>query len=148
MPTRSHTPMLTMKTKLFFPFAAALLVLGGCASAPSPEAPQDTTKYTIENTDKFVMLDKPTQVSVTCTGLKERILPDGRMEVVANVKNREAHPLQVQVNCVFKDDQGFSTGDETAFQTIALPQKSTEVVRFTAANAAAKKYTIRVRQAK
>ena len=140
-----------MTTKHLFPIAAAtaaLLLFAGCASEPGPAAPQDSTKYTIENTDKFVLLDKPTQMSVTCTGLKERTLPDGRMEVVANVKNREDHPLHVQVNCVFKDDQGFSTGDETAFQTISLEEKSTEVVRFTAANALAKKYTIRVRQAK
>jgi uncharacterized protein YcfL len=127
---------------------ATLLLLAGCATEPGPFMPQDTTKYTVENTEKFVLLDKPTQVSITCTGLQERMLPDGRMEVVANVKNRENRRLQVQINCVFKDEQGFTTGDETPFQNLILAENSTETVRFTAMNALAKRYTIRVRQAR
>lgn len=133
---------------LAFLAAAALALLGGCASEPGPFTPKDTTKYTVENTEKFVLLDKPTQTSVTCTGLQERLLADGRLEVVANVKNRENRRIQVQANCVFKDEQGFSTGDETPFQTLILAENSTEAVRFTAMNAQARKYTIRVRQAR
>jgi uncharacterized protein YcfL len=108
----------------------------------------DTTKYTIESTDKFVLLDQPAQVSVTCTGLQERILPDGRLEVVANVKNRENRRIEVQVNCVFKDEQGVSTGDETPFRNLILAQSSTEAVQFTSINNLARKYTIRVREAR
>ena len=123
-------------------------MLAGCATEPGPYTPQDTTKYTVENTEKFVLLDKPTQISVTCTGLQERLLPDGRLEVVANVKNREARRIQVQIQCVFKDEQRFSTGDETAWQTLILAGNSTEAVRFPAMNAQAKTYEIRVRQAR
>jgi uncharacterized protein YcfL len=126
----------------------ALAMLAGCATEPGPFTPQDTTKYTVENTEKFVLLDKPTQVSITCTGLQERLLPDGRLEVVANVKNREARRIQVQIQCVFKDEQRVSTGDETAWQTLILAENSTEAVRFTAANPQAKTYEIRVRQAR
>ena len=135
------------KTSLLLAATAGLVLLVGCAT-PGPFTPQDTTRYTIENTEKFVLLDKPTQVSVTCTGLQERTLADGRLEVVANVKNREARRLQVQINAVFKDEKGFSTGDETPFQTLILAENSTEAVRFTAMNTLAKKYTIRVRQAR
>ena len=138
-----------LKTILLLPAAAALALFAGCATAePGPFPPHDTTKYTLENTDRFVALDKPVQFSVTCTGLQERVLADGRLEVVANVKNRENRRLQVQVDCVFKDDQGFSTGDETPFQTLVLAENSTEAVRFTAMNTLAKKYTVRVRQAR
>ncbi|HEX2854414.1 MAG TPA: YcfL family protein [Opitutaceae bacterium] len=128
--------------------ATGIVFLGGCATEPGPFAPQDTTKYTLENTTTFVLLDKQTQNSVTCTGLQERPLADDRLEVVANVKNRENRRIQVQVNCVFKDAQGFSTGDETPFQTLILAENSTEAVRFTSMNALAKKYTVRVRQAR
>ena len=140
-----------MKHKLIFlsATAAVLALFAGCATPPpGPFAPLDTTKFTLENTDKFVLLDQPAQYSVTCTGLQERILEDGRLEVVANVKNREARRIQVQINCVFKNEQGFSTGDETPFQTLILAENSTEAVHFTAMNALAKKYTIRVRQAR
>jgi uncharacterized protein YcfL len=126
----------------------ALALFAGCATEPGPYTPQDTTKYTVENTEKFVLLDKPTQVSVTCTGLQERLLPDGRLEVVANVKNREARRIQVQIQCVFKDEQRVSTGDETAWQTLILAENSTEAVRFTAMNPQAKTYEVRVRQAR
>ena len=138
---------MNIKTSLLLAATAGLVLLVGCAT-PGPFTPQDTTRYTIENTEKFVLLDKPTQVSVTCTGLQERTLADGRLEVVANVKNREARRIEVQINAVFKDDQGFSTGDETSFQTLILAENSTEAVRFTAINTLAKKYTIRVRQAR
>jgi hypothetical protein len=127
---------------------AGLMFGAGCVSEPGPYLPQDSTKYTVENTEKFVLLDKPTQHSITCTGLQERTLPDGRLEVVANIKNRENRRLQVQVNCVFKDAQGYSTGDETPFQNLVLAEYATEAVRFTAMNSAAKRYTIRVRQAR
>ncbi len=139
-----------MNTKpiLLFATAAGLALFAGCVTEPGPFPPLDTTKFTLENTDRFVLLDKPAQRSVTCTGLQERSLADGRLEVVANVKNRENRRIQVQVNCVFKDDQGFATGDETPFQTLILGENSTEAVRFTAMNTAAKKYTIRVRQAR
>jgi uncharacterized protein YcfL len=133
---------------LVFSVATGLLALVSGCQTPGPFAPQDTTKYTLENTDKFVLLDQPTQVSVTCTGLQQRVLSDGRLEVVANVKNRESRRIQVQISCVFKDEQGFSTGDETPFQTLILAENSTEAVKFTAANTKAAKYTIRVRQAR
>jgi hypothetical protein len=128
--------------------AATLWLFAGCAAQPGPFAPLDTTKYTLENTDRFVLLDQPAQYSVTCTGLQDRWLGDGRLEVVANVKNREGRRIQVQINCVFKDDQGFSTGDETPWQTLILSENATEAVRFTAMNPSAKKYTVRVRQAR
>jgi len=126
----------------------ALALSVGCAQQTGPFPTLDTTKFTLENTDRFVLLDQPTQYSVTCTGLQEIPLPDGRLEVVANVKNRENRRIQIQVNCVFKDEQGFSTGDETPFQTVILTENATEAVRFTAMNTLAKKYTIRVRQAR
>lgn len=136
------------KPTLLLPAALALALLAGCATETGPFPPLDTTKFTIENSSNFVLLDKAAQTSVTCTGLQQHLLADGRLEVVANVKNREGRRIEVQINCVFKDDQGFSTGDETPFQTLILSEYATQAVPFTAMNASAKKYTIRVRQAR
>lgn len=138
-----------MKTAFHaFAAVAGLLLIAGCQSTPGPLEPQDTTKYTIENTNQFVLLDKPTQVSITCTGLEPRTLSDGRLDIVALVKNREGRRIQVQIQCVFKDANGFSTGDETPWQNLILAEYSTEAVHFTAMNAQAKNFTIRVRQAR
>lgn len=126
----------------------ALALFGGCASEPAATAPQASTKYTIENnTDKFAVLDQPLASAISCTGLQDRKLPDGRFEVVANVRNSDSRSVQVQVNCVFKDADGFSIGDETPFRTLVLKGNSTEAVRFTATNRTAQRYTIRVKLA-
>src|SRR4051812_3928909 len=103
-----------MNTKAILLAAASLtLALGtGCASALGNSV-VESPKYSIEDTENFVVLDRATQVAIGCTGLQETRLPDGRLEVVANLKNREGTRLQVQVSCVFRDGQGFATGDET-----------------------------------
>lgn len=121
-----------------------VVLLSGCATDPA----RDSTKYSLESTEKFVTLDRVTQAEVACTGLRERMLPDGRLEVVVNVKNRSANPLKLQINCIFKNDQGFSLGDETPFQSLRLAANATETVRFIATNPQAKRYTIRVKQAR
>jgi uncharacterized protein YcfL len=123
----------------------ALALLAGCASVPAPQAPQDTTKFTVENTLRFVALDASTEASISCTGLQERALADGRIEVVANLKNSDAKPARVNVQCVFMDGQGLPVGGVAPWKLIAISADATEVVRFTAPSLAARKYSIRVR---
>lgn len=136
------------KTLLSLGGLAALAFFAGCSTPPGPFAPKDTTKYTLENTDKFVLMDQQVQYSVTSTGIQQRINSDGRLEVTANIKNRENRRIQVQVSCVFKDEQNFSTGDETPWQTLILGENTTEAVNFKSMNTQARNFTIRVRQAR
>lgn len=126
--------------------AVMIILLAGCATGP--DGSQDSAKYSIKNTEIFTHLDKTTRELVSCTNLQERRLPDGRLEVVAGLRNRGDRALKVQINCVFKDSQGFSTGDETAFQTVAVAAEATEAVRFTAADTKAMRFTLRVRMAR
>jgi len=154
-----------MKRNILLPvLASALILTAGCVKVNERVEGAVTTvvtghaggayetvnaaKYDLENQQLFVLLDKGTERSVTCSRLEQRPLPDGRMEVLANIRNRQERRIQVEVNCVFKDDHGFSTGDETPFQTLILTENAQETVRFVSANSLAKKYTIRVRQAR
>ena len=139
-----------MKTKILalLPVTAALLIAGCSTYDKGPYLPQQSKTPAYENTERFVLLDPGAQRSITCTGIHEATLSDGRLEVTAQIRNRENRRLEVQANCVFKDGNGVSTGDETPFQTVILTENATEQVKFTAANAASKKYTIRVRQAR
>ncbi len=121
-------------------------LLAGCHTAPQVYTPLDATRYTIESTDKFVLLDQASQLPITCTGLQEQILPDGRFRVVANVRNQSDRPVTVQVNCVFKDEQGVSAGDETPFRNLVLGGGTTKAVTFTSMNNLARRYTVQVRQ--
>jgi len=110
--------------------------------------PKNTTKFALENEAKFVTLDYRVQRSVTCSGIQEKVLEDGRLEVAANIRNRLERRIQVQIQCVFKDAQGFSTGDETPWQDLVLTETAQESVRFQSFNDKAKGYTIRVREAR
>lgn len=140
--------MTTRHTLSHFAAGCALAVLAGCASAPAPQAPQDTTKFTVENTVRFVALDASTEAVISCTGLQERALGDGRLEVVANLKNGGAKTERVNVQCVFLDEQGLPVGGDTPWQALTIAADSTEVVRFTAPALTARKYSIRVRSAR
>lgn len=110
--------------------------------------PRNTTQYDLENREPFVLMDKATQVSVTSSGIQKRKLSDGRLEVVAHVRNRQNRRIQVQINCVFKDSQGFSTGDETPWKNIILTENEQQDVQFLSMNDKADQFTIRVRQAR
>ena len=126
-----------------------LLFVGGCASTHDTGAylPQNATNSNQEVTAKFVLMDPGAQYSVTCSGLQEGKTPEGRLTVKANVRNRENRRLELQINCVFKDPQGF-TVDETPFESLILTENEIRGVEFTAMNDKAKTYTIRVRQAR
>lgn len=140
-----------MKTKLIalIPVVAALVV-AGCSSTydKGPYLPEQSKTPAYENTERFVLLDPGVKFTITCTGINERTLDDGRLEVTAQIRNRENRRIEVQANCVFKDGNMVTTGDETPFQTVILTENATESVKFTSANSAAKKYTVRVRQAR
>jgi hypothetical protein len=92
------------------------------------------------------VLSPDLQGTVECVDVRTRPLPDGRMEVAAFVQNLQPHRVQVQVNCVFKDEKGFPTeGEETPFRTLILTENAREPLMFTSLNDKAKLCTIRIR---
>jgi uncharacterized protein YcfL len=140
-----------MKTIVLFTFAAALLLVAtGCGSThdKGPYVPQTSKTPAYESKEPVVLMDPGVQYSITQSGVQERVLSDGRLEVTVHLRNRENRRIEVQANCVFKDQNGYSTGDETPWQTVILTENSTEDVKFVSANAQARKATVRVRQAR
>ena len=93
-------------------------------------------------------LDAAAEAAVSCTGLQERALGDGRLEVIANLKNGGTTPVHVRVQCAFLDGQGLPVETEAPWQPLDISPDSTEVMRFTAPVLAAKRYVIRVRSAR
>jgi hypothetical protein len=110
--------------------------------------PKNVNKYNLEDSAKFVLLDRHVERSVTCSSVRERVLEDERLEVTVNVRNRLNRRIEVQINCVFKDEHGFPTKDEAPFRTLFLTENAQEGVTFVSLNNLAKSYTIRVRQAR
>ena len=130
--------------KLTTPILALALaaVLGtGCATK------QNGAQQADPNAGKFELMDAGAQRSVAASGLRETRLADGRLDVAANVRNLENRRIQVQVNCEFKDSQGY-TIDATPWQTLVLTENSQETVRFASMNNRASGYLIRIRQAR
>jgi len=134
-----------MKKFVLLSIPALALVFTGC-QGEGAYVPKNTTKFNLEETEKFVLMDRRVQRSVTSSGLQETRLADGRLEVAANVRNRETRRIQVQIQCEFKDGQGFVV-DSTPWNTLILTENGQESVRFTSMNDKAQRYTIRVRQA-
>jgi uncharacterized protein YcfL len=139
-----------MNLKTLLLAGVTVMTLTACKSTydKGPYLPQNSKTPPHENTERVVLMDPGVQYSITCTGVQEGASADGRLEVIAQIRNRENRRIEVQVNCVFKDANGFTTGDETPFQTLILTENGTEQVKFTAMNSLAKKYTIRIRQAR
>lgn len=131
---------------LLFCALVLVAVVSGCARGGTYD-PKNTAKFNQEDTSKFVLLDKDMQHAVTCTGIQEGKTSDGRMKIVANIRNRENRRLEVQVSCVFKDAQAFSV-DETPYRTLILDENSTQSVAFESFRKEAVKYTVRVRKAR
>jgi hypothetical protein len=140
--------------KTFLAFALitpALALFSGCASSGGHDhgayMPQNASGGNAEDTAPFVLFDAGAQYSVTCTQIQQQRLTDGRLQVAANVRNRENRRIQVQVNCVFKDGQGFVV-EETPFKNFFLDENAQEGVQFVSLNDKAQRYTIRVREAR
>ena len=128
-----------------------IVLVSGVATGCRTEGafkPVNTAKYDYENYEPFVLMDRSVQRSVTVAGIQETVKEDGRLEVLANLRNRVNRRIQVQVSCVFKNENGFSTGDETPWNTLILTEAEQQGVSFVSSNAKARKYTIRVRQAR
>lgn len=124
-----------------------LAAFAGCSVQPQSAHPSDSTKYTLQDTDRFALLEHTGEHAISCTGLMEVPLADGRMEIVANIKNRENQKLAVQASCVFRDATGLPV-EETAWQSVVLPENATVSVRFAANKATVKNYTVRIRDAR
>jgi hypothetical protein len=131
-------------------FAIVMLATGGAlltgCRTPGPYLPRDAGPH-VEDSSRFVLLDRGAERSVTVSGIQEARLQDGRLQVVANVRNRENRRIQVQINCEFKDAQGFVV-EATPFQNLFLDEYAQQGVSFVSMNDRAMRYTVRVRQAR
>jgi hypothetical protein len=129
--------------------AGVTLVFTGCETAVVDHGaylPINTTVNDVENRAGIVLLDSRVQQSVTSPGIQETRLPDGRLQVAVQLRNRESRRIQVQANCEFKDAQGF-TLDATPFENVILNENGQETVKFISMNERPVRYTIRVREA-
>ena len=139
-----------MKKILFALAASTILALfTGCQTAVVDHGAYTPLNVTINEKENYVaavLLSQRVQNSVAVPGIQETRLPDGRLQVGVQLRNRESRRIQVQVNCEFKDAQGFVI-DSTPYQNVFFDENSQEAVKFVSMNDKAVRYTIRVREA-
>jgi uncharacterized protein YcfL len=121
-------------------------LLAGCAPAKGKK-PFWARDY-IEDKETFVHLDSGLEGSLRLVDEATDKTGDGRLIVKAKLMNRYTTTLRVQIQTVFKDEQGFPTGDETNWELILIPAKAYYYYEAKAMNTKAKKYTIRCKYAK
>lgn len=130
-----------MKLKSQLICAAALLCLTACTGAFN-----SSVGYNNQNgRPKFVTQDPLTKEAITSPGIQETVLPDGRLMVKANVRNRLNKRVHVQINCVFHDAQGFKL-EETPYESLILTENGQETVSFTSIREGIKDYVVQIRQ--
>lgn len=132
-----------MNWKSTFAIAAIGVVLG-CVHK-GPYVPKSEPEAAAENRETLVLLGTTLSTNIAVEAQMAKLLDDGRLQVFANIRNRTKKRVVVQVQTVFKDEHGFSTGDETAWQEIVITDLSQTTYQSVSQNNKAKKYTIRVR---
>jgi hypothetical protein len=123
-----------------------MLSLTGCqngASAPPQDGPVAGLATAAD--PPLAYLDPQMRATVADVGDRSVVRPDGRLHVEMDLKNLGGLRLQLQLQCVFKDEQGVPTGDETPWETLFLTENATETVPFDSLNPLARTYTIRLR---
>jgi uncharacterized protein YcfL len=124
---------------------AALGFAVGCSSHKGAYVPVTEPHAAHENVQTVVLLEEDLEDLIAVEGQKAQYTEDGRLQVFANLRNREEERVTIQVQTMFKDENGFSTGDETAWETIILTELSQTTYQSVAMNNKARKYTIRIR---
>ena len=123
------------------------LGLGGCQMGMLSSTPLTTTKFTLEQTEKLVLQDPWVQRTISSTGIQHSILPDGKMQVVVNIKNRESGLNRVELSVAFRNADGLVDLEQTPWQTLEREGRVTQAVRFVSAGTSARNFAVRVRQA-
>jgi len=85
---------------------------------------------------------------VVILGERADFTEDGRLKVLCEIRNMKKGLLRIQIQTVFKDAGDFSIEQDTPWELVLIPSFGTYTYTTTALNIKAKKYTIRIREAK
>jgi hypothetical protein len=136
-----------MRQGLIILCGAACLLLGGCSTSPSQPL-YEAAPPPRSGLGLFEVVDATARNALSCTGLIQHALKDGRLEIVCNVKSRESLPKLVQVQCVWAEE-GFSTmAEQSNWREFSLPPRATETLRFTSSRPGLQLHALRARLAR
>ena len=125
----------------------SVVLIAGCASVPAKGIKPKKVSQFYEETETFVYLSKGLNKNLLLAEQATSSTQDGRLVVKAKLFNKLAQDLRVQVQTIFKDKDGYPTGDETNWQLIIVPHNAYYYYEAKALNSKGVKYVSRCRYA-
>ncbi|MFA6129690.1 MAG: hypothetical protein WC731_01725 [Candidatus Omnitrophota bacterium] len=121
--------------------------IAGCASVPAKGIKPKKASQLYEETETFVYLSKGLNKQLMLADQAISATEDGRLVVKAKLFNKLAEDLRAQIQTIFKDKDGYPTGDETNWELVVIPHNAYYYYEAKAMNTKAEKYVTRCRYA-
>ena len=122
-------------------------LIAGCAGVPAKGIKPMKASQFYEETETFVYLSKGMNKRLLLSDQLVSATQDGRLVVKAKLFNKLDENLRVQFQTIFKDKDGYPTGDETNWELVVIPHNAYYYHEVTAMNTKAAKYVTRCRYA-
>ncbi len=122
---------------------ASLLLMFGCASE-GPYIPSGANS-SVESKNSAVLLDKELIDVIAVDQQKETPTRRGKLKALSTIRNRVNQDVTIQVQTVFRDAEGFSIEDDTAWETLVLTANESRDVTAISASKKARRFTTRIR---
>ena len=123
------------------------ILIAGCASVPAKGIKPLKASQLYEETQTFVYLNKGLNKQLMLVDQSVSFTEDGRLVVKAKLFNKLPQDLRVQIQTVFKDQDGYPSGDETNWELIIVPHNAYYYYEVKAMNAKGRNYVSRCRYA-
>lgn len=122
-------------------------LIAGCAGVPAKGVKPMKASQLYEETETFVYLSKGLNKRFLLSDQLVSATEDGRLVVKAKLFNKLPENLRVQFQTIFKDKDGYPTGDETNWELVVIPHNAYYYYEVKAMNTKAAKYVTRCRYA-
>lgn len=123
------------------------VLISGCWSVPAKGIKPKKASQLYEETETFVYLSKGLNKQLLLADQAVSATEDGRLVVKAKLFNKLGEDLRVQIQTIFKDKDGYPTGDETNWELILIPHNAYYYYEAKAMNTKGQKYVSRCRYA-
>lgn len=123
------------------------IIIAGCVGVPAKGVKPTKASQFYEETESFVYLSKGMNKRLLLADQMVSATEDGRLVVKAKLFNKLSENLRVQFQTIFKDKDGYPTGDETNWELVVIPHNAYYYYEVTAMNTRAQKYVTRCRYA-
>lgn len=115
------------------------------AGCHGPYKPEHDNGIPLEQVEPVLLMDNDLLDDIRVDARTSEVLPDGRLQVYCEIRNREDKNTVVQVQTVFKNERNLAIDDQTNWQTIVIPTGAVQYYRVQSVSTDARRYVIRIK---